>query len=52
MSPKQAIPDGSVETLDQAILEMAEHQICREAVDEFVKDVKAFLGSLTAKDMK
>ncbi|MDV6345492.1 cytochrome-c peroxidase [Nitrosomonas sp. Is37] len=44
--------DGSVKTLDQAIREMAEHQLGQEVDDQFVKDVKAFLGSLTAKDME
>ncbi|HRN82805.1 MULTISPECIES: cytochrome-c peroxidase [Nitrosomonas] len=42
--------DGSVETLDEAIREMAEHQLGRGVGKGFVRDVKAFLGSLTAKD--
>jgi cytochrome c peroxidase len=41
--------DGSVETLDEAIRLMAKHQLGQEADDEFVKDVKAFLGSLTGE---
>jgi cytochrome c peroxidase len=41
--------DGSVATLDDAIVEMAEHQLGREVDPEFVNDVKAFLGSLTSK---
>ncbi|TXI17192.1 MAG: c-type cytochrome [Nitrosomonas sp.] len=41
--------DGSVATLDEAIREMAEHQLGREVGPGFVDDVKAFLGSLTAK---
>jgi cytochrome c peroxidase len=42
--------DGSVETLDEAIQLMAKHQLGKEVGDGFVKDVKAFLGSLTGKD--
>lgn len=42
--------DGSVETLDEAIKLMAKHQLGKEVGDGFVKDVKAFLGSLTGKD--
>lgn len=41
--------DGSVATLDEAIEEMAEHQLGREVGPEFINDVKAFLGSLTSK---
>lgn len=41
--------DGSVATLEQAIEEMAEHQLGREVGPGFVEDVKAFLGSLTSK---
>lgn len=44
--------DGSVKTLDEAIREMAEHQLGRQVGDGFVRDVKAFLGSLTAKDQE
>lgn len=44
--------DGSVKTLDQAIEEMAEHQLGREVGPGFIEDVKAFLGALTAKDSK
>jgi cytochrome c peroxidase len=44
--------DGSVKTLDEAIEEMAEHQLGRKVGPGFVEDVKAFLGSLTAKDSK
>ena len=42
--------DGSVETLDEAIQLMAKHQLGREVGNGFVRDVKAFLGSLTGKD--
>ena len=41
--------DGSVKTLDEAIEEMAEHQLGRRVGPGFIEDVKAFLGSLTAK---
>lgn len=41
--------DGSVKTLEDAIEEMAEHQLGRKVGPGFVEDVKAFLGSLTAK---
>ncbi|MDO8895641.1 cytochrome-c peroxidase [Nitrosomonas sp.] len=41
--------DGSVATLDEAIEEMAEHQLGREVGPGFIIDVKAFLGSLTSK---
>ena len=41
--------DGSVATLDEAIEEMAEHQLGREVGSGFISDVKAFLGSLTSK---
>lgn len=41
--------DGSVATLDEAIREMAEHQLGRKVGPGFVDDVKAFLGSLTGK---
>lgn len=44
--------DGSVATLEQAIEEMAEHQLGREVGPGFVEDVKAFLGSLTSKASK
>jgi cytochrome c peroxidase len=42
--------DGSVETLDEAIQLMAKHQLGKEVGGGFVKDVKAFLGSLTGKE--
>lgn len=42
--------DGSVETLDEAIRLMAKHQLGKEVGSEFINDVKAFLGSLTAKE--
>ncbi len=42
--------DGSVETLDEAIKLMAKHQLGRDVGHGFVKDIKAFLGSLTGKD--
>ncbi len=41
--------DGSVETLEKAIEEMAEHQLGFEPGPGFISDVKAFLGSLTSK---
>jgi len=41
--------DGSVETLDEAIRLMAKHQLGKDADEEFVAEVKAFLGSLTNK---
>ncbi|SER65721.1 cytochrome c peroxidase [Nitrosomonas sp. Nm51] len=42
--------DGSVETLDEAIELMAKHQLGRDhAGHGMVRDIKAFLGSLTAK---
>lgn len=41
--------DGSVATLDDAIEEMAEHQLGRQVGPGFIADVKAFLGSLTSK---
>ena len=41
--------DGSIATLEQAIEEMAEHQLGREVGPGFIEDVKAFLGSLTSK---
>lgn len=41
--------DGSVETLDEAIRLMARHQLGRQVGDGFIRDVKAFLGSLTEK---
>ena len=44
--------DGSVKTLDEAIEEMAEHQLGRKVGPGFIEDVKAFLGALTAKDSK
>ncbi len=43
--------DGSVETLDEAIQLMAKHQLGRDHVGHgMVRDIKAFLGALTAKD--
>ena len=41
--------DGSVATLEDAIEEMAEHQLGREVGPGFIADVKSFLGSLTSK---
>lgn len=41
--------NGSVATLDEAIREMAEHQLGRQVGPGFISDVKAFLGSLTSK---
>ncbi|HBV20182.1 MAG TPA: cytochrome-c peroxidase [Nitrosomonas sp.] len=42
--------DGSVETLDEAIRLMAKHQLGKKVDAAFIEDVKAFLGSLTAKE--
>lgn len=43
--------DGSVETLDEAIRLMAKHQLGRSHVGHgMMRDIKAFLGALTAKD--
>lgn len=43
--------DGSVETLDEAIGLMAKHQLGRDHVGHgMIRDIKAFLGSLTGKD--
>lgn len=45
--------DGSVETLDEAIRLMAKHQLGRDHVGHgMVRDIKAFLGALTAKEAK
>ena len=44
--------DGSVATLEEAIEEMAEHQLGQKVGPGFVSDVKAFLGSLTSKEKK
>lgn len=42
--------DGSVETLDEAIKLMAKHQLGRDHVGHgMIRDIKAFLGSLTGK---
>ncbi len=41
--------DGSVATLDEAIKKMARYQLGRDVDPSFIKDVKAFLGSLTSK---
>lgn len=41
--------DGSVKTLDDAIRLMAKHQLGQQVGDGFIRDVKAFLGSLTEK---
>lgn len=41
--------DGSVKTLDDAIRLMAKHQLGHQVGDGFIRDVKAFLGSLTEK---
>lgn len=43
--------DGSVETLEEAIGLMAKHQLGRDHVGHgMIRDIKAFLGSLTGKD--
>jgi len=43
--------DGSVETLDEAIELMAKHQLGRDHTGHgMIKDIKAFLESLTGKD--
>lgn len=41
--------DGSVTTLEEAIRLMAKHQLGREVGHGFIRDVKAFLGSLESK---
>lgn len=41
--------DGSVITLEEAIRLMAKHQLGQEVGHGFIRDVKAFLGSLKAK---
>ncbi|PTN12363.1 cytochrome-c peroxidase [Nitrosomonas aestuarii] len=41
--------DGSVETLDEAIRLMAKHQLGKDVDAAFIEDIKAFLGSLTAR---
>ncbi len=42
--------DGSVGTLDEAIRLMAKHQLGRDHIGHgMIRDIKAFLGSLTAK---
>ena len=43
---------GSVATLEEAIEEMAEHQLGQKVGPGFVGDVKAFLESLTGKNKK
>lgn len=43
--------DGSVETLDEAIRLMAKHQLGQGHVGHgMIRDIKAFLGALTAKE--
>lgn len=42
--------DGSVITLEEAIRLMAKHQLGQEVGHGFIRDVKAFLGSLRGKD--
>ncbi len=42
--------DGSVATLDEAIYLMAKHQLGKKVGPAFVKDVKAFLGTLTGTE--
>jgi len=43
--------DGSVETLDEAIRLMAKHQLGRDHIGHgMIRNIEAFLGSLTAKD--
>ena len=41
--------DGSIETLDNAIRLMAEHQLGKTLTPDQVKSIRAFLGSLTGK---
>ena len=42
--------DGSIKSLDKAIELMAEHQIGKTLSSDEVSDIKAFLGSLKAKE--
>lgn len=42
---------GQVETLDEAIRLMAHHQLGRELEKEQINEIKAFLSSLTAKEL-
>jgi cytochrome c peroxidase len=44
--------DGSIKTLDEAIKLMAWHQLGEKIEDAEVADIKAFLSSLTAKELK
>lgn len=44
--------DGSVPTLDEAILLMGRHQMRREISAKDRKDIEAFLKSLTGKDLE
>ena len=44
--------DGSLKTLDEVIPVMAKHQLGVELTSEDVSDIKAFLTSLTAKELK
>lgn len=45
--------DGSVETLDEAIRLMAKHQLGHDHIGHgMIRDIKAFLSSLTAKEAK
>ncbi len=44
--------DGSVLTLEEAIRLMAKHQLGKEVGHGFIRDVKAFLGSLEGKSSK
>jgi len=44
--------DGSVPTLDEAILLMGRHQLGREIPPQDRKDIEAFLRSLTGKDLE
>lgn len=43
--------DGSIKTLDKAISVMAEYQAGVELSQKEIEDIKAFLGSLTAKKL-
>lgn len=44
--------NGEVSDLDEAIILMARHQLGKELNSTDVKEIRAFLGSLTAKNLK
>ncbi|QJW84467.1 hypothetical protein HK414_14155 [Ramlibacter terrae] len=44
--------DGAVDTLDEAIALMGRHQLGREIPPADRKDIEAFLGALTGKQLE